>query len=115
VDSINAFLRQRSEGLQSSFHVSAAHSNSQTAKDGLKASLKRLSRLVQIRDTYVSAAEAGVKHAEAECSGSKLQTGNRRDSGSQAGIAYLQTATGQDIQNTERYIRALEHQRKLIQ
>jgi flagellar export protein FliJ len=85
-------------------------------KDGLKASLKRLSRLVQIRDTYVSAAEAGVKHAEAEVlrleAADTETAGNIQDT--QAGIAYLQTATGQDIQNSERYIRALEHQRKLI-
>jgi flagellar export protein FliJ len=33
----------------------------------------------------------------------------------QAGIAYLQTATGRDIQSGEKYIQALERQRKLIQ
>src|SRR4029453_12843441 len=33
----------------------------------------------------------------------------------QAGIAYLQTATGHDVQSGERYIQALETQRKLIQ
>ncbi len=86
-------------------------------KNGLKANLKRLGRLVQIRDAYVSVAEAGVKQAEGEVR--RLETadtetaGNIRDTA--AGIAYLQTATGQDVQNGERYIRALQQQRKLIQ
>ena len=83
----------------------------------LKASLKRLERLVQIKQTYVSVAEANVKQAEGEVH--QLETAENAITGNiqhtQAEIAYLQTATGQDIQNSERYIRALEHQRKLIQ
>src|SRR5438552_17903874 len=85
--------------------------------DGLKGSLKRLQRLSQIRQTYVSVAEAGVKQAEGEVR--RLETAdtevavNIQDT--QAGIAYLQTATGQDIQNGEKYIQALQQQRKTIQ
>jgi len=86
-------------------------------KDGLKGSLKRLERLFQIRQTYVSVAEAGVKQAENEVR--RLETADTEVAGNiqhtQAGIAYLQTASGQDIQNGERYIQALQQQRKQIQ
>jgi flagellar export protein FliJ len=86
-------------------------------KDGLKGSLKRLERLFQIRQTYVSVAEAGVKQAEGEVrrleSADAQVAGNIQDT--QAGIAYLQSATGNDIQNGEKYIHALQQQRKVIQ
>lgn len=86
-------------------------------KDGLKSSLKRLERLFQIRQTYVSVAETGVKHAEGEVR--KLETAETDVAGNiqytQAGIAYLKTATGHDLQNRENYIHALQLQRKLIQ
>src|ERR1700733_1923447 len=82
----------------------------------LKGSLKRLERLAQIRQTYVSVAEAGVKEAEGEVR--RLETEDtaiaRNIQDTQAGIAYLRTATGQDIQNCEKYIQALKHQRKAI-
>ncbi len=82
----------------------------------LKASLKRLERLVQIRETYVSVAETGVKRAEAEVR--KLETADSEVAGNiqdtRAGIAYIQTASGNDLQNGERYIHALELQRVLI-
>ena len=85
--------------------------------DGLKGSLKRLERLFQIRQTYVSVAEAGVKQAEGEVR--RLETADSEAAGNiqhtQAGIAYLQTATGQDIQNGERYIQALQQERRVIQ
>jgi flagellar export protein FliJ len=84
--------------------------------DSLKGSLKRLERLFQIRQTYVSVAEAGVKEAEGEVR--RLETADTEVTGNiqhtQAGIAYLQTATGQDIQNSEKYIQALQHHRKII-
>jgi flagellar export protein FliJ len=83
----------------------------------LKQSLKRLERLVQLRETYVSVAEAGVKQAEGEVR--RLEAADQEVVGNiqhtQAEIAYLQTATGHDIQTGERYIHALEKQRKLIQ
>jgi flagellar export protein FliJ len=86
-------------------------------KDRLKASLKRLERLLEIRQTYVSVAESGVKQAENEVR--RLDAARREVAGTiqhtQAGIAYLQTATGHDVQTGERYIRALEKQRQLIQ
>ena len=86
-------------------------------KDGLKASLKRLERLVHIRDTYVSVAEASVKEAETHVR--NLEVAEREVAGNiqhtQEGIAYLETATGHDVQTGERYIHALEKQRKLIQ
>jgi flagellar export protein FliJ len=85
-------------------------------KDGLKASLKRLERLVQIKETYVSVAEANVKVAEGEVR--QLEAAENEITGNiqhtQAQIAYLQTATGHDVQSGESYIRLLEVQRKLI-
>jgi len=83
-------------------------------KDELKASLKRLGRLAQIKQTYVSVAEANVRNAEGEVrqleSAESKLTGNIQ--GKQAEIAYLQTATGHDVQSGERYIQALELQRR---
>jgi len=86
-------------------------------KDGSRSSLKRLERLVQIKQTYVSVAEANVKQAEDQVR--QLETAENQITGNiqhtQAGIAYLQTATGHDVQSGEKYIHALEVQRKLIQ
>ena len=86
-------------------------------KEGLKASLKRLDRLFQIRETYVSVAEAGVKQAEGDVR--RLEAADTEVAGNiqhtQAGIAYLQTASGNDLQNGEKYIEALQIQRKNIQ
>jgi flagellar export protein FliJ len=85
-------------------------------KDGLKASLKRLDRLVQIKQTYVSVAEANVKQAEGEVR--QLETAENEIAGkiqhTQAEIAYLRTATGHDVQSSENYIRLLEGQRKSL-
>jgi flagellar export protein FliJ len=85
--------------------------------DGLKASLRRLERLVHIRETYVSVAEANVKVAENEVR--NLESADREVARNiqhtQEGIAYLRKATGHDIQTGERYIHALEKQRQLIQ
>ena len=85
-------------------------------KDELKASLKRLGRLAQIKQTYVSVAEANVRNAEGEVrqleSAESKLTGNIQ--GKQAEIAYLRTATGHDVQSSEIYIQALELQRRLI-
>ena len=84
--------------------------------DTLKANLKRLERLVQLRQTYVDIAEANVKQAEAEVRRLETEdtdnTGNIRET--QAGIAYLQSAAGDDVKNRARYLQALELQRKLI-
>ena len=84
--------------------------------DRLKGSLKRLERLFHIRETYVSVAEAGVKQAEGEVR--RLENADTEVAGNiqhtQAGIAYLKTATGNDIQNGEKYIQALKEQRKVI-
>ena len=85
-------------------------------KDELKAALKRLDRLAHIKQTYVSVAEANVKNAEREVR--QLETAENKVTGhiqnTQAEIAYLQSATGHDVQSSERYIRALELQRTLI-
>jgi flagellar export protein FliJ len=84
--------------------------------DPLKESLKRLDRLVEIRQTYVAVAEAGVKEAEGEVR--RLEASEREIAGhiqhNQALIAYLRTATGHDVQTRATYILALEKQRKLI-
>jgi flagellar export protein FliJ len=82
----------------------------------LKADLKRLERLVEIRQTCVDVAESRVKLAEAEVR--RLRAAEEEISGkiqdTQAAIAYLQSATAGDVQNRENYIRALEHHRGLI-
>ena len=85
-------------------------------KNKLRPHIKRLERLVQIRQTYVSAAEAGVKQAEHEVRRLEAAENETAENiqDSQAGIAYLRTAAGRDIQTGERYIRALQKQRKLI-
>ena len=84
--------------------------------DELRASLKRLERLAHIKQTYVSVAEANVKNAEGEVR--QLETADNKITGNiqdtQAEIAYLQTATGHDVQSGERYVQALELQRRLI-
>jgi flagellar export protein FliJ len=85
-------------------------------KDAQKAGLKRLERLVQIKQTYVSVAEANVKTAETEVR--QLETAEQEITGNiqhtQEGIAYLQTATGQEVQSGENYIKALELHRKAV-
>jgi flagellar export protein FliJ len=85
-------------------------------KQGLKESLKRLNRLVHIRQTYVSVAEAAVKQAEGDVL--RLQQAESEIVGNiqrtQAGIAYLQTATSNELQTAEKYIQALKEQRKLV-
>ena len=82
-----------------------------------RAGLKRLERLVQIKETYVSVAEANVKTAEGEVrrleTAEQEVTGNIQDT--KAGIAYLSTATGEEVQSGEKYIKALEIHRGLIQ
>ena len=86
-------------------------------KDELKSHLKRLERLFQIRQTYVTVAEAGVKTAEGEVR--KLEVADDQVAGTiqhtQAEIAYRQTASGHDLQTGEKYIQALQTQRKTIQ
>jgi flagellar export protein FliJ len=85
-------------------------------KDRLKASLKQLKRLVHIRDTYVSAAESGVKQAEEHVR--SLEAADSAASGNiqrtRAEIAYRQTTTGRDVHNDARYLQAQENQRELI-
>ena len=86
-------------------------------KDELKSNLKRLERLFQIRQTYVSVAESGVKVAEREVR--KLEEAESQVAGNiqhtQAEMAYRQTATGHDLQTGEKYIQALKVQREIIQ
>ena len=82
-----------------------------------KAGLKRLERLVQIKQTYVSVAEANVKTAEGEVrrleNAEQEVAGNIQDT--RAGIAYLRTATGEEVQSGEKYIQGLEIHRQMIQ
>jgi len=86
-------------------------------KDPTKSDLQRLARLVRIRQTHSSAAEAGVKQSQGEVrrleAAGEEAAGNIQDT--RAEIAYLKTAPAHDIQSSERYIEALEYQRKLIQ
>jgi flagellar export protein FliJ len=84
--------------------------------DESRARLKRLERLLQIRETYVSVAETNVKQAEGEvrqCEQAQATVaGQIQDT--QAEIAYLSNASGHDIQTSEKYIFALRQQSKLI-
>jgi flagellar export protein FliJ len=83
----------------------------------LKASLKRLERLFQIRETYVSVAELGVKQAEVEVR--KFEAADAEVAGqiqdTKADFAYLQSATAHDLQTGEKYVNGLEKQREVIQ
>src|SRR5437867_12729458 len=85
--------------------------------DDLKSNLKRLERLFQIRQTYVSVAEAGVKSAEGEVrtleTAENLVAGDIQDT--KAEIAYRQTASGHELQSGEKYIQSLQTQREIIQ
>jgi flagellar export protein FliJ len=85
-------------------------------KDRLKASLKRLERLLQIRETYVSIAEAAVKSAEGEVR--RIETTAAEVAGNiqhtRAEIAYLKSAMGKEVQNTEKYLKELGHQQEVI-
>jgi flagellar export protein FliJ len=82
-----------------------------------KASLKRLERLFQIRETYVPVAEAAVKQAEGEVR--QLEAADTEVAGqiqhSKAEFAYLENATAHDLQSGEKYVNALEKRRELIQ
>ena len=83
----------------------------------LKASLKRFERLAELHRTYVAVAEAGVKQAQGEVQ--RLEAVDHEVAGNirhtQAGMAYLKTAAGHDLHRRERYLQALEKQRKLVQ
>src|SRR5438552_4060271 len=86
-------------------------------KDVSKSDLKRLERLLQIRQTYVSVAEAGVKAGEGEVR--QLEAADTKAAqtiqDTRAEIAYRQTTTGHELQSGEEYIRALQDRRKVIQ
>src|SRR5262249_46455484 len=79
-------------------------------------SLKRLERLIQLKQTYVSVAETNLKQAEGEVR--RLEASEREIAVSildlRTGIAYLITANAGDVQNVEKYIEALEVHRKQI-
>jgi flagellar export protein FliJ len=85
--------------------------------DSSKERLKRLERLLQIRETYVSVSEANVKLAEGEvrkfATAEETVAGQIRDT--KAEIAYLKSATAHDVQSSEKYISALQSRRKQIQ
>ena len=79
-------------------------------------SLKRLDRLIQIKRTYVSLAEANLKAAESEVL--QLQTAESEIALNiqelRAGIAYMSTAVAGDLQNGEKCIEALQLHRKQV-
>src|SRR6185295_17351300 len=79
-------------------------------------SLDRIERLVELRQTYVTAAEAAVREAEmmvryfeeqAQENARQIQQGREE-------IAYLKNLTGHDIQTRERHILGLEVRAKQI-
>lgn len=78
--------------------------------DTLQGNLKRLERLLQIHQTYVSVAEARVKQAEEEVRRLKDEETRTVDDihALRTGIAHLQKATGHDIQASEKHIQLLQ-------
>ena len=85
-------------------------------KQSRNANLKRLDRLVRIRQTYSAVAETDLKQADSEVrrleAADDETVGNIQDT--RAEIAYLQSTSGHDLQRTENYIRALTRQRQII-
>ena len=82
----------------------------------VKDSLKRLERLIQIKQTCVSVAEANLKHAESDVR--RLEISDRQIVASiqdlRSGIAYLNRTVAGDVQRSEKCIEALELDRKKI-
>src|ERR1044071_6205891 len=79
-------------------------------------SLKRLDRLIQIQQAYVSVAEANLEYAEGEVRRLRLSQEQvaAKIQGVREAIAYLNTATAGDVQNLEKYIETLQVNRKQI-
>jgi flagellar export protein FliJ len=74
-----------------------------------KRSLDRIERLVEVRQTYVTAAEAAVKEAESivHYFEDEARENARQIQTSREEIAYLTSLTGHDIQTRERHISSL--------
>jgi flagellar export protein FliJ len=72
-------------------------------------SLERIERLVEVRQTYVNAAEAAVKEAEGivRYFQEELQQNARQIQQAREEIAYLKSLTGHDIQTREKHILSL--------
>jgi flagellar export protein FliJ len=72
-------------------------------------SLDRIERLVEVRQTYVTAAEAAVREAEnvVKYFQDEAAQNARQIQQAREGIAYLTSLTGHDIQNRERHISSL--------
>lgn len=72
-------------------------------------SLDRIERLVEVRQTYVTAAEAAVREAEniVRYFQDEAEQNARQIQQAREGIAYLQSLTGHDIQTRERHISSL--------
>jgi flagellar export protein FliJ len=72
-------------------------------------SLDRIKRLVEVRQTYVTAAEAGVREAESVVRyfQNEAEQTARQIQQAREGIAYLKSLTGHDIQTRERHISSL--------
>ena len=79
-------------------------------------SLDRIERLVELRQTYVTAAEAAVREAEmmVRYFQEQAQENARQIQQDREEIAYLKTLTGHDIQTRERHISSLEMRAKQI-
>jgi flagellar export protein FliJ len=72
-------------------------------------SLERIERLVEVRQTYVNAAEAAVKEAEGivRYFEDELAQNARQIQQAREEIAYLKSVTAHDIQTREKHISAL--------
>jgi flagellar export protein FliJ len=74
-----------------------------------KSNLKRLERLLEVRQTFVSAAETRVKQAERQVMAMEnaAETAARKIHDTRAAMACVQRTTGDQLQSFEKYIRLL--------
>jgi flagellar export protein FliJ len=79
-------------------------------------SLERIERLVEVRQTYVTAAEARVKEAESlvRYFQEELEKNAREANQTREEIAYLKTLSGFEIQTREKHIASLNFKARQI-
>ena len=84
--------------------------------DDLRSSIKRLGRIVEVRHTYTTVAEAAFREAEGHVN-RLIQADaemERQIQAVRAEIAHSQGMTGRDVQGNEKYIEGLEFKRRKI-
>ena len=84
--------------------------------DDLQSSIKRLGRIVEVRHTFTTVAEAVFREAEGQVHRLVLADAEleRQIQAVRAEIAHNQGLTGRDVQGNEKYIEGLEFKRRKI-